>query len=29
MMEKDMNFATILLETEIGKREGDIEGERI
>lgn len=29
MMEKDKNFAIILLEIETGKREGDIERERI
>lgn len=29
MMEKDKDFAIILLEIETGKREGDVEGERI
>lgn len=28
-MEKDLNFAIILLEIETGEREGDIERERI
>lgn len=28
-MEKDMDFAIILLEIETGEREGDIEGELI